>query len=150
MDLSRNTKLITNICLVQIKSVHGVADVSAFQDIYSTPSKIILRIATRNTDDGVLHNKNLSLSYPGLSSDDFQNFESLTGDQFQILYKLHNNDIYQLSSEHQPLNLNVNYSNNHTLIFTGSSFLPVKYRANQPNDGINIDGFNYDLNFFLS
>lgn len=150
MNLSRNSNTIFNVCLVQIKSIHGISNILDFDTIYSTPSKITFRSTSQTRDSGLIHNNTLTVSYPGLKPEDFDNFSKLTLDQFQVLIKLDNNDIYQVASVFQPMDCRVSFSNNHSVTFFNQSYLSIKYRDNQPDDGINLEGFNYDLNFFLN
>ena len=151
MEFNKNEKIITNICLVQIKSVSANVDLPNLTTVYHTPSKITLTKSSSTTDAGVLHRKRLSLNYPGLSEEDFEKFHDLVSGEYQIMIKTDDNKIYELSSVELPLPCTANFSNNvHQLVFSGSSPIPYKYRDTQPGDGITIDGFNYDFNFYLS
>ncbi|MFC0605913.1 hypothetical protein [Winogradskyella pulchriflava] len=150
MELSKNTDLFNAICLVQIKSVTDIVDIPDLQTIYHTPSKISFTINSSPNESGVLHRKRLTLNYPGLSTADFNKFHKLLHGEYQVFIKLDNNDIYEVASITQPLELASTYNQHHSLVFSGSSPIPVKYRDNQPGTGIEIDGFNYDFNFYLS
>ncbi|WP_422105560.1 hypothetical protein [Winogradskyella sp.] len=151
MVFNKNGNLITNICLVQIKSVNNNVDISNLTTVYHTPSKITLTNSSSTTESGVLHRKRLSLSYPGLSESDFEKFNDLVAGEYQIMIKTEDNEVYELSSVELPLPCTTSYSTNgHQIVFSGSSPIPYKYRGAQTDDGINIDGFNYDFNFYLS
>lgn len=151
MEFNKNQKIITNICLVQIKSVSANVDLPNLTKVYHTPSKITLTKSSSTGDSGVLHNKRLALSYPGLSDNDFEKFHDLVSGEYQIMVKTDDYKVYELSSLELPLKCTTNFSNNvHQIVFSGSSPIPYKYRDTQPGDGITVDGFNYDFNFYLS
>lgn len=150
MDFQKNETLILNICHVQIKSISEAVSIPDFKDIYSTPSKITLSKSSSLSDDGVVHKKQLTLSYPGLSSADFDKFNELIKGEYIILAKTDTGDIYQLCTERYPMQCNTRFSNNHTINFTGDSPINIKFIENQEGIGIDSDGFQYDFNFFLS
>ena len=80
-----------------------------------------------------------------------------SGDQFYSentlsdLIKLSNNDIYELASLQFPMACSTSYSvgSGHVLSFSVTSPITIKYRGNQAEDGVSVDGFNYDFNFYL-
>ncbi|TXE18603.1 hypothetical protein ES692_06050 [Psychroserpens burtonensis] len=159
MEFLKNQSLINNICQVQIKSVLNVIDipsysnnaaVASFIDFYSSPSKITLSNRSRLTDNGPLHNKTLSLSYPGLSTTDFETFSKLIKGEYLVLVKLNNNDIYEITSKHYPMSCTTSYRDGHIINFSNESPIPIKFRENQSSTGIESSGFNYDFNFYLS
>lgn len=152
MEFSKNTILIENICLVQIRSVDGIVNIPNLNTVYHTPSKVSLQKNSKNTPSGVLHNKRLNIYYPGLSSTDFDKFNDLLRGVYQVYVKLDNYDIYEVSSNEFPMECNTSYNltRGHNIQFTSSSPIPIKYRDNQPVEGINIDGFDYDFDFYVS
>ena len=151
MEFSKNSELVTNICTVQIKSVNTVVDLSDLTTLYHTPSSIRLSNSGSLTVDGPLHKRTLSLKFPGLSTTDFSKFATLLKGQYQILVKLTNGDIYEIASNYYPMSLTTAFGfTAHQLSFSGSHPFGIKYRGNQPEDGITIDGFNYDFNFYLN
>lgn len=152
MEFNKNTELIQNICLVQIRSIDDVVNIPNLTTIYHTPSSISLTGSTKNTESGSLITKKLSLSFPGLSTTDFSKFHSLVKGAYQVFVKTTTNDIYEIASEQYFMTCSTRFNINrgHTLSFEADSFIPYKYRDNQPTPGINIDGFDYELDFYLS
>lgn len=152
MEFLKNDILVETICLVQIKSVDNVVDLSALTTLYHTPSKITYSQTTSQSSDGVLIKKTLSLTYPGLSTSDFDKFTSLTRGAFQVFIKTTTNNIYEIASNtfFMGASTSFNMNNNWQLQFKCSSPISVKYIDNQPTDGINVDGFDYELDFYVS
>ena len=87
----------------------------------------------------------------GLSATGFIKFDALIKGNYQVLIKLYNNDIYQLASLQIPMACSTAYSagSGHALNFSVTSPKSLKYIDNQTSDGITIDGFNYNFNFYL-
>lgn len=152
MVLDKNTQVIHNVCLVQIKSADATIDLSELTTIYHTPSKITLSLSSAPTDNGTLHKKMLALNFPGLSTTDFNKFNEIVRGAFQVMVKLTTNDIYELASINFPMTCSIAFDINtgFRLLFQSDSQIPFKFRANQPEEGITTDGFNYDFNFYLS
>lgn len=152
MEFSKNGTLLETICLVQIKSVDGVADIPSLTTIYHTPSKIQYNQSTNHSENGILVNKTLTLSYPGLSTSDFDKFNSLTRGAFQVYIKTSENNIYEVASEYFFMKPTTSFTMGQgwQLQFKSTSPIAVKYRDNQPTEGINIDGFDYDFDFYVS
>lgn len=152
MTFDKNSELILNVCLLQIRSVDDVVNIPALQTIYHTPSKITLTNQSENTESGGLHKKRITLNYPGLSSLDFDNFNSLIKGNYQAFVKLDNNDIYEVASSFFPLECATTFDikEGHALIFSGGSPFPIKYRDNQSDPGINVSGFDYTFDFYVS
>ena len=152
MQFDKNSDLIHNICLVQIKSIDDTVDLSTLTSIYHSPSSINLTKNSNNTPNGILHKKNLNLFYPGISNDVFDRFNELVRGAYQVYIKTDNNDIYEVASTFFPMDCKTNYNitNGHSITFESSSPIPIKYIDNQPGEGINISGFDYELDFYLS
>jgi hypothetical protein len=150
MEFNKNKNTITNICLVQIKSISDNVDLPNLTTIYHTPSKISLTNSSSTTIAGVLHRKRLTLNYPGLSDTDFEKLHDLVGGEYQIMVKTQDHKVYEIASIDLPLQCTTSYNNSHQIVFYGSSPIPFKYRDTQPGDGIVIDGFNYEFNFYLN
>ncbi|KAB8156164.1 hypothetical protein EZY14_002795 [Kordia sp. TARA_039_SRF] len=151
MDLSKNNDIQHHICYVAIKSIDDVVDLSVFTNIYSALSKISFTNNVSPTTSGPLHTRQLSLYYPGLSTEDFTKMHQLTLGTYQIMVKLQNNDVYEIATLQFPMEFKTNYNirTGNNIVFTNKCPLPVKYRGNQPEAGINFEGFNYDFNFYL-
>lgn len=151
MELLKNSELIQNICQVQIKSVDQTVLIPNFTTVYSTPSKIMLTNSSDLQDSGVLHNKRLSLVYPGLSKEDFANFNDLVRGHYKVIVRLANTAVYEIASEHFPMGCRASYNSasGHALIFENKSPVTFKYLGNQQGYGIATDGFTYDFNFYL-
>ena len=152
MDFNKNQELIQNICLVQLKSVDAVVDLNELTQIYFTPSKIKLTGTTKHTESGVLVTKRLRLNYPGISATDFNKFHNLTRGAFQVFIKTTENNIYEIASDAFFMTCSIVLDNlkHHVLNFYNSSPIPIKFIDNQPESGINTDGFDYDFKFYLS
>ena len=152
MVFDKNSETLHNICLVQIKSADASVDIPELTAVYHTPSKIRFSNSSKNDDNGIIHRKSLSLFYPGLSSVDFEKFNDLVRGVYQIMVKLKNDDIYELSPFKFPMECKTDftYQEGHVLLFTSDSPITVKYRGNQPIEGIDEDGFNYTFDFYLS
>lgn len=152
MDFLKNSDLHNSICLVQIRSVDTTVNIPDLTTIYHTPSKINFNYSSSTTASGVLHKRTLSLSYPGLSTVDFDKFNDLTRGVYQIYLKMDNGDIYEFSPAQIPSGCSINYNlkTGHELRFTSNAPIPIKFRENQPDDGINVSGFDYDFDFYLS
>lgn len=152
MDFNKNTVLIQNICLVQIRSVDDVIDIPALKTVYATLSKISLTGNSKNTNAGILTSKRLTLTYPGISTTDFNKFQSLVRGAYQVYVKTTENDIYEVASVPFFMTCTTSFDNfnNHQLVFSSNSPEPIKFIENQEPIGILIDGFNYDLDFNLS
>ncbi|WP_044403387.1 hypothetical protein [Lacinutrix sp. Hel_I_90] len=151
MEFNKNSELLQRICLAQIKSVDATVSIPEFLQIFSTPSKITFRNRTSLSPSGVMHTKQLSLFYPGLSDQDFNKFHELVKGNYQVLVKLNNNAIYEIASLQIPMECNTSFTlgDGHALTFESTSPIAVKYRDTQETDGITVDGFNYDFNFYL-
>ena len=152
MEFTKNDTLINTICLVQIKSIDAVVEIPALTTIYHTPSKISFSISNKQNAAGVLINKKLSLAFPGLSTEDFTKFSNLVRGAFQVFIKTTSNDIYEVASQafFMSCSTSFNLNSGHTLNFESSSPIAVKFRDNQTQEGINIDGFDYEFDFYLS
>ena len=152
MEFYKNLILLQHICLVQIRSVDAVLDIPSLKNLYATPSKINLTGSYKQTDSGVIISKKLTLSYPGISPTDFDKFQNLTNGAFQIYVKTTTNDIYEVATQQffMECSATFNIETGHQLTFSNTSPIPIKYIENQPNNGIAVLGFDYDLNFNLS
>lgn len=152
MDFSKNEDLLTNICMVQIRSVHDLVSIPEFEKVYHTPSSITSSVSSSLKSEGTLHKVRLKLKFPGLSQEDFSKFHKLLVDEYQILIKLDNNDVYEVGSVIYPNKITTSYSKKgHQLNFSTSTPLkPLSFRGNFPEEGINVDGFNYNFDFYLN
>ncbi|MFI1771012.1 hypothetical protein [Thalassobellus citreus] len=152
MEFNKNNSLIQDICLVQIKSIDDVVSIPNLTTIYHTPSKITYKQSSKVTDAGVLITKTLSLSYPGLSTTDFEKFNDLLRGVYQVYVKTTTHDIYEVASNKFFMQCSSSFDikKGHTLVFKNASPVPVKFHDNQTAEGINIDGFDYHLDFNLS
>lgn len=152
MSFEKNTEFIHNICLVQIKSIDDVVDIPSLSTIYHTPSSIRFTGSTKKTNSGPITTSRLSLNYPGLSNSDFNKFKNLVRGAYQVYIKTSSNDIYEIASEDYFMTCSTSWNlrKGHVLNFESKSFIEPKYRGNQSSDGINIDGFDYELDFYLS
>jgi len=152
MEFNKNANLVLDVCLVQIKSVDQTVDITQLTTVYHTPSKITYTGSTKNTPNGVLNDKRLTLNYPGLSSEDFDKFYDLVRGVYQVYIKTTTNDVYEVASDRffMECSTTFNIKTGHSLVFKTQSSIPVKFRENQPADGINISGFDYDFNFYVS
>jgi len=152
MSFIKNETLINNICLVQIKSVDNTIDLPQLTTVYHTPSKITYTQNTKLKRSGSEIKKTLSLFYPGLSTLDFDKFNNLTKGAYQVYIKLDNNDIYEVASDYAFMvcATSFNIKTGHKLTFTTTTSIPIKFRDTQPEEGINIDGFDYNFDFYLS
>lgn len=152
MQFNRNSSLVNNICLVQIKSVDAVVSIPSLTTMYHTPSKITYTQNSKAGDDGVLIKKKLSLYYPGLSDTDFEKFNSLCRGAYQVYVKTDKNEVYELASDYffMTCSTSFNMQTGWQVNFEHDSSIPVKYRGIQELDGITTDGFDYDFDFYLS
>ncbi|UOB16601.1 hypothetical protein [Abyssalbus ytuae] len=150
MELGKNTSLFQNICLVQIRSVDDTVDLSSLTSIYHTPSKIRHNISYSHNDSGNLNRQTLTISYPGLSTSDFSQFNQLSRGVYNVFIKLDNGDVYMISPLEFPMELNTSYDKDsgHQLNFTNSSpVIPVFINNQSENDGIILDQFDYTFDF---
>lgn len=157
MELLKNSTIITNVCKVRIRSIDDVVNMPTLTDVYYTPSKIRYTVSGSRTPQGNLHNRSLQLSYPGLSTEDFQKFDELLRGVYQIFVQLTNYEVYELSSTLFPMECSTRFDikEGHQLVFSNSS--PFNQRFIGVDDG-DISGkpplfdeqFDYDFDFNLA
>lgn len=137
----RNSYLLPDVCEVYLKSVTGSNPFSDFEKIYGIPSKIKYSYSSRLSKVGLSYKYNLSMIYPGLSEIDFDQFNILLKDQFEIKVKKSDKNTYSLSSNLFPFRLSTKFNSGKGTVLTFKTEGPV-------NQKINLDGV--DLNLFLS
>ena len=150
MVFNKNTDLFQNICLVQIRSIDNVVDLSSLTTIYHTPSKIQYGVSSGRTDAGNSHRKTLTLSYPGLSDEDFSKFDKLLRGAYNVFIKLENGDVYEVATVEFPMEVTTTYNINsgHQLRFTSTGPLPAKFLGNQLEyPEIELEHFDYFFDF---
>lgn len=154
MELEKNDSLVLNICKVLIRSTDDVVDIPSLQKIYHTPSMISFTKSTTETADGTLINKNLRLSYPGLSESDFSKFNKLTKGVYQVYIELEDGKVFEVASSQLPMSCSTSFdiSRGHELVLSSTSPEELIYL------GSNVPGeepiaeqkvFNYDFDFNL-
>lgn len=143
--MNKNDYLITSIHSVQIKAISHTGDaLSNFFGIYSSYSKSNLSINSQKTNNGLIYNNNLNLSYPGLSENDFMEFDEMLHNRYVIIFKTTDLKNYQLGNENLPLDLKTRFDVNKgtSLIFSGKTLTYPQYIK---LEDIDIDGFPYTL-----
>ena len=157
MLLEKNSQLINRICKVQIRSVDGVVDIPTLADIYHTPSSIQYTISSSRTKNGPLHTKTLRLGYPGLSEDDFSKFDTLLRGVYQVMVKLQDNKVYEVSNSRYPMSCSTSYNigTGHEVVFTVASPLNITYIGVDDSGitgkpGIFDEQFDYYFDFNLA
>lgn len=150
MVFNKNTDLFQNICLVQIRSIDHVVDLSSLTTIYHTPSKIQYGVSSGRTDAGNSHKKTLTLSYPGLSTEDFSKFDQLIRGAYNVYIKLENDDVYEIATVEFPMEVDTTYNINtgHQLRFTSTGPVRPKFLGNQAEKPeIELEHFDYFFDF---
>ncbi len=147
--LQRNQNLIINICEVQVKSAHG-SMFPALAAIYSSLSKIKWTCNPKLSDSGILYSNKLSLSYPGLSIDQFTKLDELLNGLFEVVVKTEEGDRFQISGEENPMGVDANFNNGMSDIsFDHVAIEPIKYLGNTIEEAEPL-GFPYYLTFNLA
>lgn len=128
MELSRNTNLITSVCSTEIRSITANPLLASFTSLYGTTSRISFTCPSAINNGGVYYRPKLSLRYPGLKEDDFNQFHQLLHEGFDIRVHYTNGDIYQLTTDNQPLYLKTNYDHirGFSLDFQGETLQPPR------------------------
>lgn len=155
MVLEKNENLVLNICKVWIRSKDLTVDIPQLQKVYHTPSQITFISGNTNTPNGNLVNKTLRLSYPGLSSTDFQKMYQLARGVYQVYCELAKGDVFELASTMFPMSCDTTFDINrgHELVFSSRS--PEEARFLYTSDSGNTtpgqeELFDYDFDFDLA
>jgi len=149
MDLNRNASfdLISNICQVEIQSAYHNTVIPEFQQVYGSPSSISFRSISRLSDAGIKYENSISLLYPGLGIDDFQNFEELVIDSYYVRLHSTNDLTYDIATIDSEMILRTSFDQDKgfTLNFRGNS-TKAPQQVLQLGNAI---GFQYTLGFTL-
>ncbi|UOY07736.1 hypothetical protein L0P88_04095 [Muricauda sp. SCSIO 64092] len=129
MVLEKNSELIINIYKVMIRSTDLAADLPSLQTIYHTPSKIGFTSRGENTRHGNLYTKTLRLSYPGLSTLDFENFNELLRGTYQVYLELEGGEIYEVATSQFPMECTTDFGmdSGHQVVFSSTSPYSFSY-----------------------
>lgn len=147
--LIKNNNLIINICEVKIRSTHGAA-FPELAAIYSSLSRIGWDSSSSTLDGGSLYKNKLSLTYPGLSSAQFNELDALIRGLYEIQVKTSEGEIYGLAGLDNPMSAEMDFNDGKTKIkFEHSAIEPIQYLGNQSEANPQI-GFPYDFTFTLS
>lgn len=157
MEFAKNSNLIVNICNVYIRSTDAVVNLPELQAVYHTPSKISYTSNGTATENGNLHTKTLRLTYPGLSTLDFDKFNTLIKGVYQVYVALNTGEVYEVASTQFPMQCRTEYTiqSGHQLLFTSTAPFSIAYidtvapipgQVATPLDQM----FNYDFDFNLA
>lgn len=146
---NRNNNLIINICGVTLKSAFG-SSFPALAPIYTTLSKIKWSSDSTTTNEGVLYKNKLSLNYPGLSQQQFNELDTFIRGLYQVQVATQEGDRYQLAGEENPMAVEISFNGGATEIsFNHNAIEPIKYLGNTVEEAEPI-GFPYNLTFNLA
>lgn len=144
--LVKNKNLIINICEVSLQSVWGTTFPN-LAAIYTTLSKIRWASEGKRTANGIIYDNQLSLSYPGLNDQQFQDLDKLLRGMYLVRVKTESGKIYELAGYECPMAVEVNFNDGKTdIIFSQGAIEPVKFLGSEDERG----GFPYNLTFTLS
>ena len=146
---TRNDNLIINICGVELKSAYGTA-FPALAAIYTSLSKIRWSSNPSTTNDGTLYKNRLTLSYPGLNQDQFNDLDKLIKGLYEVRVTTQDGERYQLAGNENPMEAEANFNGGATEInFFHSAIEPIQYLGNTAEEEEEI-GFPYYLTFILA
>lgn len=144
---NRNDNLLINICQVQLKSAQG-SSFPEFAPIYTSLSKIRWSSNPSTTNDGILYRNKLTLSYPGLNRDQFQELDKFIRGLYQVTVETEEKEKYRLAGEENPMQVDLNFNGGETEInFTHTAIEPIEFIEAQEEEEI---GFPYNLTFTLA
>jgi hypothetical protein len=147
---TRNSKLIINICEVQLKSAHG-STFPALAEIYTSLSKIKWSSSPSTTNDGTLYKNKLSIIYPGLSQTQFLELDKFIRGLYQVRVITNTGERYQLAGDENPMEVEANFNGGATEInFSHSAIEPIQYLGNSAEEAAAEIGFPYYLTFNLA
>lgn len=146
---TRNSNLIVNICEVQLKSTYGTS-FPALAAIYTSLSKIGWNSDHSTTNEGTLYRNRLTLSYPGLNKDQFQDLDKFIRGLYQVRVVNDKGERYELAGDENPMGVDTRFNGGATEIsFQNNAIEPIKYLGNQAEEEEEI-GFPYYLTFNLA
>jgi hypothetical protein len=147
---SRNDNLIINICAVTLKSAWGNA-FPELAEIFTSLSKIRWQSDHSTTNDGILYKNRLTLSYPGLNKDQFQDLDKFIRGLYEVRVQTEVGEKYQLAGEENPMEVKTSFNGGATEITLSHDAIdPIKYLGNQAEEEAEDIGFPYNLTFTLA
>ncbi len=147
MILQPNDNLISNICKVYLKSVHGKA-FPLLSETHTSLSKIRWSSNATTTKAGLRYKNSLRLVYRGLSEEIFTEMDQLLKGHYEVVVKTNYGDHYRLSGSKNPMISKNRFRTRESVItLQNEDFLPIEYIS---QDLANDYGFAYVLSFGLS
>ena len=146
----KNSKIITDLCRVFIRSSYHNDVIPAFQEIYGTPSEINYSRNARITVAGVIYNSVLTLQYPGLKGTDFKDINAMLHDAYKVIVQYNDDSRYQIADFDSEMQLTTTYDDEqgHALRFTSTNIYVPRELQPQETGDINAPltgNFQYDF-----
>lgn len=147
MILQKNNQLISNICAIYLKSVHGNA-FPELTEVHSALSKAKWTSNSSNTDSGVLYKNKIDITYNGLEAETFSNIHTVLHGLHEVIIKTSYGDHFRVGKSECPMMVKNSFSKDQSrLKIENEDFEPIEFISQEAAAGF---GFAYVLTFSLS